>query len=60
MKRLPKLDSTSLGERVYQTLHDALVSGQLAPGERLRDQELAEWLGVSRTPVREALQRLED
>src|SRR5204863_193260 len=33
--------------------------GTLQPGERLRDQELTEWLGLSRTPVREALSRLE-
>ena len=35
------------------------MDGTLAPGERLRDQELCEWLGLSRTPVREALSRLE-
>ena len=39
-------------------LRDAIVDGTLAPGESLRDGELAEWLGVSRTPVREALLRL--
>lgn len=58
--RLDKLDSASLRERVYAALRDALVSGELAPGARLRDQALAAQLGVSRTPVREALQRLED
>ena len=36
------------------------MHGRLPPGQRLRDQELAEQLGVSRTPVREALRRLED
>jgi len=36
------------------------VSGKLPPGDRIYDKELAERLGVSRTPVREALQRLED
>ena len=35
------------------------MDGTLAPGERLRDQELCKWLGLSRTPVREALGRLE-
>ncbi|HEX5571243.1 MAG TPA: GntR family transcriptional regulator, partial [Ktedonobacterales bacterium] len=54
------IESASLRERVYRALRDALVAGELAPGERLRDQELAARLGVSRTPVREALQRLED
>ncbi|WP_341995354.1 GntR family transcriptional regulator [Microbacterium sp. LWH7-1.2] len=48
-----------LGDEVYARLGEAIIDGRLAPGERLRDQELAEWLGVSRTPVREALQRLE-
>ena len=48
-----------LGDEVYERLGEAILDGRLAPGERLRDHELAEWLGVSRTPVREALQRLE-
>ena len=48
-----------LSGEVYARLGEAILDGRLAPGERLRDQELAEWLGVSRTPVREALQRLE-
>jgi DNA-binding GntR family transcriptional regulator len=60
MQYLTALDNPSLRERVYQALREALVSGELPPGQRLRDQELAAQLGVSRTPVREALQRLED
>src|SRR5579863_1863573 len=60
MNTLDKLDTASLRQRVYQALQDAIVCGDLAPGERLRDHELAARLGVSRTPVREALQRLED
>lgn len=47
-------------QRVYTALRDALVAGELAPGRRLSENELAEWLGVSRTPVREALVRLRD
>lgn len=47
-----------LGDEVYTTLSEAILDGTLSPGERLRDHELAERLGVSRTPVREALQRL--
>jgi len=50
---------TVLGDEVYSRLGEAILDGTLAPGERLRDHELAERLGVSRTPVREALQRLE-
>jgi DNA-binding GntR family transcriptional regulator len=47
-----------LRDDVYTRLRDAIVDGTFAPGERLLDQELAVWLGVSRTPVREALLRL--
>ncbi|WES63635.1 GntR family transcriptional regulator [Microbacter sp. GSS18] len=50
---------TVLGDEVYRRLGEAILSGELAPGERLRDHDLARRLGVSRTPVREALQRLE-
>ena len=48
-----------LRDDVYRRVRDAIVDGTLAPGEQLRDQELAVWLGVSRTPVREALLRLQ-
>lgn len=50
----------TLREQVYATLLDAIVSGALPPDSRLRDADLAAELQVSRTPVREALQRLED
>lgn len=46
-------------ERAYQQLRAAIQAGQLPPGTRLREVELAESLGLSRTPVREALSRLE-
>jgi DNA-binding GntR family transcriptional regulator len=48
-----------LRDNAYQAIRDAIVAGTLAPGERLNDGELVAWLGVSRTPVREALTRLE-
>jgi DNA-binding GntR family transcriptional regulator len=48
-----------LRDDVYRRVRDAIVDGTLHPGEQLRDQELAAWLGVSRTPVREALLRLQ-
>ena len=49
---------TLLRDDVYSRLRDAIVDGTLEPGEQLKDGELAAWLGVSRTPVREALLRL--
>lgn len=51
-------DRRLLREEVFAHLRDAIVDGTLAPGEQLRDLDLATWLGVSRTPVREALLRL--
>lgn len=48
----------SLGERVYDLLRDYLRSGKVTWGEPLREAALAARLGVSRTPVREALARL--
>lgn len=42
----------------YQRLRELIVHGQLAPGTRVVESEVAERLGVSRTPVRSALQRL--
>lgn len=56
--RGPVLDRSLLRDDVYRRLRDAIVDCTLQPGEQLRDGELAEWLGVSRTPVREALLRL--
>jgi DNA-binding GntR family transcriptional regulator len=51
--------SLSRGEDAYQKMREAIQSGKLKPGTRLRETELAEWLGSSRTPVREALNRLQ-
>jgi DNA-binding GntR family transcriptional regulator len=50
--------SLTSAERVLQELRDLILAGELAPGSRLGEVELAERLGVSRTPVREALTRL--
>lgn len=47
-----------LRDEVFARLREAIVDGTLAPDEQLRDAEIAEWLGVSRTPVREALLEL--
>lgn len=48
-----------LREMVFNVLMEAIISGQLPPGERLMEVQLAEEMGVSRTPVREAIRRLE-
>ena len=55
-----RLDSYQpLREVVCETLRDAVRRGVLKPGERLMEIQLAEELGVSRTPVREAIRKLE-
>ncbi len=48
-----------LSDEVYQQIGNRIVTGELAPGQRIRDSELSLELHVSRMPVREALQRLE-
>ena len=52
-------DSSPQGNAAYARLLSDLREGRLSPGERLRETELAERLGVSRTPVREAIRQLE-
>lgn len=54
------VSSATLRDAAYYRLRDWILDGTLAPDEPLRDEALAEALGMSRTPVREALQRLED
>nr|WP_223199229.1 GntR family transcriptional regulator [Solihabitans fulvus] len=49
-----------LRDRALSSIREAIVVGDLAPGEAIRDVDLAERLGLSRTPVREALARLTD
>jgi DNA-binding GntR family transcriptional regulator len=53
------LRTRSRGDFVYDSLRDAIWEGRFAHGERLREEEIGRALGVSRTPVREALQRLQ-
>lgn len=56
---LPRVErAASLAERVYERLREYLRTGQVTWGESLREATLATRLGVSRTPVREALARL--
>src|SRR5215470_1819116 len=49
-----------LRDEAYGRLRDAILDGTLEAGEQLRDAELSSWLGISRTPIREALARLEE
>jgi len=55
---LEPLDRQTLGERAYAKLADLLISGRLAPGEKLSLRAAADVLGVSIMPVREAVSRL--
>ena len=48
-----------LRDVAFHTLRQAILTGELKPGERLMEIRLAEQLGVSRTPVREAIHKLE-
>lgn len=54
----PAVSRRLLRDEVYDQILAAIIDGTLEPGETLRDDELMAWLGVSRTPVREALNRL--
>jgi len=52
-------DYKPLREVIFNTLREAIIVGELKPGERLMEVQLAEKMGVSRTPVREAIRKLE-
>jgi DNA-binding GntR family transcriptional regulator len=54
----PSLQANSLGKQVYEILRDQIIQGALKPGQRLAVTNLASHLGVSVTPVRDALRRL--
>lgn len=49
----------SLAQRAYQAVRTAIEEGELAPGHRISEYRVADWLKISRTPAREGLQRLE-
>ena len=59
MDGLEPIDAVHINEQVYKTIEAAIVRCELGPGALLGDRQLAEALGVSRTPVRDALHRLE-
>jgi DNA-binding GntR family transcriptional regulator len=55
---MTKIHHSPLGDQVYAIIWDRIISRQIGPGDKLSDLRLSEDLGVSRTPVREALHRL--
>ena len=57
--RSTTLQQASRADQVQQQILKSIRSGQYQPGDRIREEEVAKSLGVSRTPVREALRRLE-
>jgi DNA-binding GntR family transcriptional regulator len=54
----PNLSSETLTDQVYEVLREQILSGRWEHGRFMREQQISEKLGVSRTPVREALGRL--
>lgn len=53
------IDNTPLSEKIASTIRNNIIKGILKPGERLIEPKLSEMLGISRTPIREALRLLE-
>ena len=56
---LPRIDNSNLFDKTYTILKDQIVHRQFKPNQKLSIPELAVQLGVSRTPIRDALNRLE-
>lgn len=56
---LPRVSYRSLRVAAYTAIREAILAGQLKPGERLLEVDLAQQLGISRAPVREAIRQLE-
>ncbi len=52
-------DAVPVREKAYEYLKSSILSGRINPGERLTEEHLARELGISRTPIREALHKLE-
>ncbi|MDN0195004.1 GntR family transcriptional regulator [Streptomyces sp. S.PNR 29] len=60
MEAIRPVRRTLLRDRAYEVIRDAIVTGEIEPGAVVRDADLAERLGLSRAPVREAFSRLVD
>lgn len=56
---LDKLQKVTLREQILNTIRDAIITGKFKAGEKIPENDLAEQLGVSRTPIREAIRVLE-
>ena len=52
-------DVRSLRDRAYDDIREAILTGALRPGERIKERDVAAQMGISTTPVKEALRRLE-
>ncbi|RTQ86416.1 GntR family transcriptional regulator [Lysinibacillus telephonicus] len=59
MKNIKKITRPPLRDEIYNQLKHAIITLEFQPGERIKDTDFAEQFGTSRTPVREALKRLE-
>ena len=59
INKISKIEHTNLAEKVYHCIIDAILEGTFSAGEKLVCNDVAKHFGVSRTPVREALVRLE-
>jgi DNA-binding GntR family transcriptional regulator len=59
LKQLGELDRTNLADEIATNLRELIISGELTPGTRIIEAEVASQLGVSRGPLREALRILE-
>lgn len=60
LKETAPVERKLLRDVVYNRLYEGILDGTLEPGETLLDEKLTSWLGVSRTPIREALMKLAD
>ena len=55
-----KIKRTFVKDEAYNIIHDQIIEGKLAPYTQLKISELSKELGISRTPVREAILKLEN
>ncbi|MFZ7126303.1 MAG: GntR family transcriptional regulator [Desulfobacterales bacterium] len=55
-----QIENGNLRDQIYQIIHDMIITRAILPGEKILEEELAKSIGVSRTPIRECLCRLEN